>query len=56
MSGEKMKNQYRREMMGFRVWIPSEAAIGFTIMVLLGGSWLVFGLYKLSQHLTIGWQ
>jgi hypothetical protein len=56
MSDEKMKNQFRREMMAFRVWIPSEVTIWFTIMVLLGGSSLVFGLYKLSQHLTIGWQ
>jgi hypothetical protein len=42
--------------MDFRGWIPPEIAIGFLLIAVLGGSWIVFGLWKLSQHVTIGWQ
>jgi hypothetical protein len=42
--------------MDFRGWVPPEIAIGAGLILLLGGSWLVFGIYKLSQHITIGLQ
>jgi hypothetical protein len=42
--------------MDFRGWMPPEIAVGLTLIAVLGGSWIVFGLYKLSQHVTVGWQ
>lgn len=42
--------------MDFRGWVPPEIAVGLSIILVLGGSWIVFGLWKLSPHVTIGWQ
>lgn len=39
--------------MDFRGWVPPEIAIGAGLILLLGGSWIVFGLWKLSQHVSI---
>lgn len=36
-------------------WVPPEFAIGCAIILLLGGSWVVVGIYFLFKHLTIGW-
>jgi hypothetical protein len=41
--------------MDFRGWVPPEIAIGLGLIALLGGSWVLFGLWWLSQHITVGW-
>lgn len=42
--------------MDLRGWVPPEVVVVVLIIALLGGSWIAFGLWKLSQHVTIGWQ
>lgn len=42
--------------MDFRGWVPPEIAIGLAIITLLGGSWIVVGVWWLAHHLSIGWQ
>lgn len=41
--------------MDFRGYVPREIVIGFWLIAVLGGSWVAFGLWKLSEHVTIGW-
>lgn len=41
--------------MDFRGWVPPEIAIGMVLIALLGGSWVVVGIWWLASHLSLGW-
>jgi hypothetical protein len=39
----------------FENWVPPEFYWMILLIVILGGSWIVFGLWHLFAHLSIGW-
>jgi hypothetical protein len=42
--------------MDFRGYVPPGLMVGISLIAILGGSWVVVGLWWLSHHVSISFQ